>query len=159
YVTEGRSHLIDFAVNGVGVGTSGSEVALAGPAAVKVTARVAALLDEKPDPGAARRPPTDRPYWSLERARGGDGRRVPVEVVVHARPAQRAEIEADGTLRDVAFDVPIARSSWVALRILGSSHTNPVFVLVGGKPIRASRKSADWCERAVERCWKSKVGR
>ena len=39
--------------------------------------------------------------------------------------------------RDMTFDVKLERSSWVAVRILPSSHTNPVFVLVGGKPIRA----------------------
>ena len=39
------------------------------------------------------------------------------------------------------------RSSWIALRILGCAHTNPIFVIVGGRPIRASRKSAEWCLR------------
>ena len=62
----------------------------------------------------------------------------------------------DGKLRDVAFDVPIQRSSWVALRILPSSHTNPVFVLVGDQPIRASRRSAEWCLKGVDRCWSQK---
>jgi hypothetical protein len=42
------------------------------------------------------------------------------------------------------------------VRILPSSHTNPVFVHVGGKPIRASRRSAAWCERAVDVCWTAK---
>ena len=45
----------------------------------------------------------------------------------------------------------------MALRILPSSHTNPVFVLVGGKPIRASRQSAEWCLRAVDQCWSQKA--
>ena len=45
----------------------------------------------------------------------------------------------------------------MALRILPSSHTNPVFVVVDGKPIRASRKSAQWCLDAVDVCWKQKV--
>ncbi|HEX8200073.1 MAG TPA: hypothetical protein VF590_06270, partial [Isosphaeraceae bacterium] len=80
----------------------------------------------------------------------------PVEVVVNGRAVARREVEADGTLRDVRFDVPIAHSSWVALRIYPSSHTNPVFVLVGGKPIRASRKSAAWCLQGVDRCWSQK---
>jgi hypothetical protein len=62
-------------------------------------------------------------------------------------------------VREASFSVPIARSSWVALRIFPSSHANPVFVTVGGKPIRASRASADWCRRAVDRCWKSKSPR
>ena len=47
-------------------------------------------------------------------------------------------------------------SSWVCLRILPSSHTNPVFVLVGDKPIRASKKSAEWCLAAMEKCWEQK---
>src|SRR5206468_8916048 len=68
------------------------------------------------------------------------------------------EIEADGTIRDVSFDVPVKASSWIALRILPSSHTNPVFVLVGNRPIRASKASADWCLKAVDRCWSQKEG-
>jgi glycerol-3-phosphate dehydrogenase len=36
-----------------------------------------------------------------------------------------------------------------------SSHTNPVFVIVGGKPIH-ERKSAEWCRDAVDQCWKMK---
>jgi hypothetical protein len=59
-------------------------------------------------------------------------------------------------LRDVSFDVPMARSSWVALRIRASSHTNPIFVVVGEKPIRASRRSVDWCLRGVDKCWSQK---
>jgi hypothetical protein len=52
--------------------------------------------------------------------------------------------------------VAVKQSSWVALRILPSSHTNPVFVLVDGKPIRASKRSADWCLKAVDKCWEQK---
>ncbi len=32
-------------------------------------------------------------------------------------------------------------------------HTNPVNVLVGGKPIRASRRSAQWCIDSIEHLW------
>jgi hypothetical protein len=59
-------------------------------------------------------------------------------------------------MRDVSFDVKIERSSWVAMRILPTAHTNPVFVVVDGKPIRPSRKSAEWCAKGVERCWSQK---
>jgi hypothetical protein len=45
------------------------------------------------------------------------------------------------------------------LRIYPSSHTNPVFVLVGGKPIRASKKSAEWCLKGVDQCWSQKEPR
>jgi hypothetical protein len=33
-----------------------------------------------------------------------------------------------------------------------TDHTNPIFVVVGGQPIRASRKSAEWCLKAVDQC-------
>jgi hypothetical protein len=37
-----------------------------------------------------------------------------------------------------------------------SAHTNPFFILVGDKPIRASRQSAQWCLTGVDQCWKMK---
>ena len=40
--------------------------------------------------------------------------------------------------------------------VFPACHTNPVFVEVDGKPIRASKKSAQWCVDAVETCWKKK---
>ena len=56
----------------------------------------------------------------------------------------------------MSFDVKIDRSSWVAMRILPSSHTNPIFVLVDDKPIRASHRSAEWCLKGVDQCWSQK---
>jgi hypothetical protein len=81
---------------------------------------------------------------------------VPVEVIVNGYVVAKKSIVADGKLRDVSFDVKIDRSSWVALRILPSSHTNPVFVEVDGKPIRASKRSAEWCLKGVDQCWSQK---
>jgi hypothetical protein len=52
--------------------------------------------------------------------------------------------------------VPIEKSSWVAVRAFPFARTNPIFVLVDGKPIRASRQSAEWCLRGVDQCWKAK---
>jgi hypothetical protein len=100
-----------------------------------------------------------KPYWDVERARIGNTRKVPVEVVVNGRVASRSEVDADGKLRDVEFNVPIERSSWVAMRILPSSHTNPVWVTVGGQPVRASKRSAKWLREAVDVCFRQKVGR
>jgi hypothetical protein len=45
------------------------------------------------------------------------------------------------------------------LRVLPSSHTNPIFVVVGGKPVRASRASAEWCLKAVDQCWLQKASK
>jgi hypothetical protein len=160
YVSDGKSHLLDFRVNGAEVGTQDSEVKLAGPGHVQATARVAALLEPKPTAATERirRMPLDqKPYWDVERARVGDSRKVPVEVIVNGRPVGRKEIVADGSEQKVDFDVPIEQSSWVCLRILPSSHTNPIFVLVDDKPVRASKRSAEWCLKGIDTCWKQKV--
>ena len=158
YSTDGKSHLIGFAVNDVKMGVNGSELRLDKASTVKVTARAAARLESAMTlPAFQGLKIGSKPYWDLERARVGDTRDVPVEVVVNGRPAARRVIVADGTIRDLSFDVPIDRSSWVAMRILPSSHTNPVFVVVGGKPIRASKASVEWCLAGVDRCWENKA--
>ena len=157
YVSDGRSHLLDFKVDGLAVGTQGSELRLDAPRRVRVTARVAALLGEQPDEAVRARRHDQTPYWDLERARIGDTREVPLEVVVNGRVVAGRNVPADGSLREVAFDINVERSAWVALRILPSSHTNPVFVIVGGRPVRASRRSAEWCLKAVDQCWSQKA--
>lgn len=161
YVSDGKSHLVDFRVDDVNVGENGSERELEKPGPVTIRANVAAMLDEvQTAEGKAirSRPLSEKPYWDIERTRIGNTRTVPVEVVVNGKAVARKEIVADGTFREVRFEVPIERSSWVALRVYPSSHTNPVFVTVGGKPVRASRASADWCLLGVDQCWSKKEG-
>ena len=82
---------------------------------------------------------------------------MPVEVIVNGKLVVRKNIVADGSIRDLSFDIPMAASGWVAMRIFPSSHTNPVFVVVAGKPARASRRSAEWCLKAVDQCWSQKA--
>jgi hypothetical protein len=159
YVTDGKSHLVDFRVNEVAMGLRGSELKLEKASTVRVTAKAAARLDEQPNDAIRKLRYDVKPYWDLERARIGDTRDVIVEVLVNGEPAAKRTIVADGTVHDLEFDIPIERSSWVALRILPSSHTNPVFVTVAGQPIRASRKSAEWCLKAVDQCWSQKAPR
>jgi hypothetical protein len=156
YVSDGRSHLLDFKVNETPMGENGSELQLTESTSVHATAQVAAYLDEKPSRELAKRAYSEKPYWDIERARIGDARKVPVELVVNGYPVARQEFVADGSLREVSFDVPLKKSSWVAMRILASSHTNPIFVLVDGKPIRASARSAEWCLEGVDKCWAQK---
>ena len=79
-----------------------------------------------------------------------------VELVINGYPVAKQNLVADGALRDLTFDAKIERSSWLAVRILPSSHTNPIWVLVGGKPVRASRRSAEWCRKGVDQCWSQK---
>jgi hypothetical protein len=159
YVSDGKSHLMDFKLNDTQVGTGESEVRLGAPATVHAQVRVAAYLDALPDASIRGKHYNEKPYWDVERARIGDTREVPVELVVNGEPVAHANVPADGQMHDVAFDVPIAKSSWVAVRILPAAHTNPIFVLVGGKPVRASRRSAEWCLAAVSQCWTQKSPR
>jgi hypothetical protein len=53
----------------------------------------------------------------------------------------------------------VSESSWIAARVLPAAHTNPIFALVGGKPVRASKRSAQWCFDAVNQCWTQKAPR
>ncbi len=156
YVGDGKSHLMDFKIDGVAMGERGSELRLKKAKQVKVSLKAAALLAQIPDGSIRRKPYSEKPYWHIERARLDDTREVPVELVINGNLAARKKIVADGKSNDITFDVEIPKSSWVAVRILPSSHTNPIFVVVEDKPIRSSRRSAEWCLAAVERCWTNK---
>jgi hypothetical protein len=138
------------------MGERGSELKLAQPKSVTFRVRVAARLDETPQGNIKQRKFTEHPYWHLERARLDGTRSVPVELIQNGFVVAQTNLVADGTFRDVEFTVPVARSGWFAFRILPSSHTNPIFVEVGGKPIRASRRSLDWCLKSVDQCWSQK---
>jgi hypothetical protein len=159
YVSDGRSHLMEFAVGGQKVGEGGSELRLEAAGTVKAEVQVAALLDEVPDPRLHDVPPDQQPYWNVERARIGTTREVAVELVVNGEVVGRKGVLADGQVRPLTFDAPIRKSSWVAARIRAAAHTNPVFVLVGDQPVRASRQSARWCLAAVDQCWTQKAPR
>ena len=160
YISDGNSHIMNFSVNGLEAGTDDSRLNLNKGQPVKVTATVAANLSEHQDQqGAAitQTESTEQPYWDIERARIGTTRKVPVELIVNGYPVDTTEITADGKLKDITFNYPVSHSSWIALRIYPSSHTNPVFIIVDGKPIH-ERKSAEWCRKAVDQCWKMKQG-
>ncbi len=164
YCGDGKSHIFDFRVNDVSMGEPGSnnnisELVLEKPDKVKVRFDSAALLAEKPseETETIRNARLDeKPYWHIERCRIGDTCSVLVEVIVNGQPVASREIVADGTIHPCEFEIDIPHSSWIAVRILPSVHTNPVFVLVDDQPIRASRRSAEWCRDAVEVCWNSK---
>ena len=93
-------------------------------------------MNETPNPALQHRPYKEKPYWDIERARIGDTREVPLEVIVNGYPVAKQNIAADGRQQEVAFDVKIDRSSWIALRQFPQMHTNPVVVRVAGAPVR-----------------------
>ena len=158
YVSDGNSHIIDFAVNGLEAGTNESKLNLNKQESVKITAKVAANLPEFQDQAGAaiaQSPLTTQPYWNIERARIGTSRKVAVELIVNGESVDKIEIIADGNWKEVTFSYPVTHSSWIALRVYPSSHSNPVFIIIGGKPIR-ERRSAVWCRQAIDQCWKMK---
>lgn len=57
-----------------------------------------------------------------------------MEAIVNGQAIARKTILADGQLREVSFDVPVERD----------------------KPVRASRRSIEWCLKGVDRCWSQK---
>jgi hypothetical protein len=137
YVSDGYAHALEFTVNGK---TMGHEAALEKPGKVEVKAKVAFAKD-----------------MPLGTAVGGQmpqGKTRKVELVVNGQAVASKEVPADDKVHDLTFEVPIERSSWVALRHFPQMHTNPVNVIVDGKPIRASRKSAEWCLATIEQLWR-----
>ena len=158
YVSDGFSHIIDFSVNGAEPGVGNSELNLGTQQKILIKAKVAAyLLSKQDEDGAAiaKAKLTEPPYWHPERARLGTTRKVPVELIVNGVPVDTIEIIADGRLHDVSFTYQVKNSSWIAMRIFPSVHTNPVFIIVDNRPI-GLKKSAQWCLRAVDKCWEQK---
>ncbi|KAA6439647.1 hypothetical protein FEM33_11495 [Dyadobacter flavalbus] len=158
YVSDGRSHIMDFAVNGKEAGIEESELSVKEGQNVHLTAKIAAYLpaeQDKTGEKTAQTPLTKMPYWDIERARIAKTRKVRVELVVNGEPVDKAEVEANGSVTDVRFSYKVNKSSWMALRIYPSSHSNPVFVKVNNKPVQ-DKKSAEWCLSALDQCWKMK---
>ena len=158
YVSDGYAHALDFRVDGK---TSGEELRLDAAHAVRVTAKVA-FSSETPlevEYGAAQPVGGVRflgdtvhkhPIIPGEPA---DQQRL-VEIIVNGQVKARTTVPADDQPHDVAFTVPIEQSSWVALRQFPQLHTNPVTVIVAGRPIRASKRSAQWCLGCVDQLWR-----
>lgn len=138
YVSDGSCHLMDMTAEPAGdadrraeVGIDRSELAIDRPQEVTVRVRAASRKEGAP--------------------------KLPIELVVNGYVADEAKLIADGTLREFALKARIDRSSWVAVRVFPHAHTNPIFVILDGQPIRASKESALWCLRGVDQCWSQKV--
>lgn len=167
YCSEGLAHLFDFTItpdggNRLGVGEPGDKdrpsfLAVASGSSCQVKVQAAAMLEEKPRDDIRSKPLDQKPYWHVERARVGGTRTVDVELIVNGVAVAKKSIAADGSIHDVTFDYTPTQSSWAAVRIFPAAHTNPIFIEVDEKPIRASKRSAQWCLDAVDVCWKQKV--
>jgi hypothetical protein len=162
YFGDGRSHIFDLTVTpaqGKGSGVAFGDLHLDSAATLEITAKACAWLTPDPDArlsAIAKTSPYVKPYWHIERARQGTSRKVPVELIVNGKAVDRTSIVADGSVQSLSLRHNIAQSSWIALRILPSAHTNPIVVEVNGSPVRASRRSAEWCRKAVDVLWEQK---
>jgi hypothetical protein len=164
YCCDGKTHLFNFEVDGLGVGEPGdggrkSFLAAKSGQRLKIKCKAAGLLDEQPTPENIAIATSDlgkKPYWHIERARVKGTRQMPVELIVNGQAVDKKLLEADGRIEDVEFEYQPDRSSWIAIRVFPAAHTNPIFVELEGAPIRASKRSAQWCLDAVDRCWASK---
>ena len=157
YFGDGRSHFLNVSVANQAGGAM--ELALPTAGTVTVSADVCARLEPSPTDATRaiqKASPYSKPYWHLERARIASTRKIAVEVLLNGYVVDRAEMEADGALHPISFNIKVHASSWMALRIYPSAHTNPIFITVGGAPLRASRKSVAWCRQCVDVCWEQK---
>jgi hypothetical protein len=154
YVTEGRAHLMNFSVNGNEVGTNNSELKFQGNQTLDINVDVAAYLPPVTDSNSLK-PESNMINWSILFSRIGKTQNLPVELIVNGRPVDTTVITADGKIRKLNFKYQADRSCWVAVRILGAAHSNPFFIDINGKDI-SEPKSAEWCVRAVDQCWKMK---
>ncbi len=134
YVGDGATHLMDLTATAADkkyeLGLKGSEIRMPKPGEVTLALQAAAYYPGK--------------------------KTVPVELVVNGLPVEKQEMPCDGKTRELTFTAEIGASSWVAVRVVPTGHTNPFFVIVDDKPIRANKASAEWCLAGVEQCWKSK---
>ena len=162
YVSDGYAHALSFDVNGR---RSGDDLQIDRPGKVTVKATVAFSPDTPLEPAYGGAIPIGGRRFvgdtvTMREVQGPDplyqrGKRL-VELVVNGRAIDSREVPADGREHPVEFSVPIERSSWVAVRQFPQLHTNPVTVLVGGKPVRASRESALWALACIDQLWRAR---
>ena len=78
---------------------------------------------------------------------------------MNGRVKASREVPADGKEHAIEWPIAVERSSWIAVRQFPELHTNPVNVIVAGKPIRASRDSARWAIACIEQLWRVRARR
>ncbi len=160
YVSEGRAHLMNFraAAGAQKTAMGGADLVLAQPASVGFDVLVAARLEPEPVEAIRKLGPYDKPYWHLERGRLGNTRQVLVELLINGVAVESRPFEADGAQRALHFDYVPKASCWAAIRIGHGAHTNPIWIMIGGAPVRVAR-SINWCRKAVDQCWDQKKQR
>jgi hypothetical protein len=138
YISDGYAHALGFKVDDQPPGTSEVKLEKAGPVTVKAKVAFA----------------SEMPLGTAIGGQADDHVTRKVEIVVNGVAVASKEVPADDQPHDVTFTIDLDKSSWVALRQFPQLHTNPVNVIIGDKPIRASQKSAQWCVDVIEQLWR-----
>lgn len=136
YVSDGYAHALEFSVGGVAPGFG--DVRLAAPGTIEVKARVSFAPET----------PFGVPYGTADPPLGAA--KIGDTVNLHIG---HNEDFAEGGTRLGEF---VVNGQPVALRHSPQLHTNPVNVLVGDEPIRASADSARWCIGMIETLWENR---
>ena len=161
YVSDGYAHALDFKVNQQTPGTNDVQLKTAGTVQVEAVVAFAPATPEGVaygtiDPEANRLTGDTRLLHaprSMEYVKGGQRE---VEIVVNGEVLASQSVPADGKQHTLQFEIPISKSSWVALRQFPQLHTNPVNVLVNERPIRASSQSIQWCLESTRLLWENR---
>ena len=165
FCDEPYAHALEFEVNGARPGTRDVELDVPGKVTLKTRVTFAAAQPKTVAqggvvPATGKRHVGDTVVLHADRTeelqRGGSRM---VEIVVNGNVVASQKVPADGLVHDLTIEIPVDRSSWVAVRHFPQLHTNPVNVIVGGQPIRASRQSARWCVETIELLWKNRERR
>lgn len=159
YVSDGYAHALQFSVNEC---SAGDTMQITAPGKVNVTATLVFAPETPlsvangtlvPEGGRRFVGDTVTLHGSQPESMLRGGERI-VEVVVNGRVVASKNVPADGNAHDVAFEVTVEQSSWLALRTFPQLHTNPIDILVANAPIRVSRSSARWCEETIHQLWR-----
>ncbi|MEK7524652.1 MAG: hypothetical protein AAB588_06540 [Patescibacteria group bacterium] len=135
-VTDGRSRILDFAVNGV---QGGNTLTLAQnpdgtPPTARVTARIVGYLPEEP-----RQMNCNRGPWNAE-----CGRDQGLQIFYNGQVIHTVPFPRDTVMRDLSVELPISTSGVMYLYAPHSSMTNWVVVEYGGRPLVPFCSSVHW---------------
>src|SRR5438094_528224 len=119
YVSDGRSHLMDFNVNGIEVGAKNSEVKLSGGGSAHVNVKAVAYLETLPAATARHRDEENPPKWAVNSASFDKGDPFLV------------------TPQDALAERPYAEKPYwhIERARIGTSREVPVELIVNGEPV------------------------
>jgi hypothetical protein len=165
YVSDGYAHALEFQAHlDQQMASSGQQLRLPQASEITVRARVA-MAASMPEAVAygTRASEGGRRFIGDTRTLHGPkvsgavkpGQRL-IECVFNGQVVQSQQVACDNQEHIVEFKLAVNRSGWLAIRAFPHLHTNPIDVLVGDQPIRASADSAHWCVATIEQLWRQR---